>query len=111
MVFITGTPSKINLKTSTFEIDAHQWVHFTKEQEKPVFPFTGSYPKEGNSSRPFPNANSLKFVQAVGFLTGILLDDSKKRFAVELHGVTFLGAAPPPAVQRGTRTALTSTHH
>ena len=99
-VFATGNPSKTELGMTTFKIDAHQWVYFTKEKGKPIFPFTGSYPMDGANPRtnqPFPTANNPKFVQAVGYLTGILLDDdqSLKRFTIELHGITFLGPAPP----------------
>ena len=99
-VFVTGRPSKIEAETTTFEIDAHQWVRFAKDQERPVFPFTGSYPKDRAPGRPFPNPNVPKFVQAVGFLTGTLMDGDRKRFMVELQGVTFLGTAPPPATSK-----------
>ena len=94
------------LETATFEIDTHQWVYFSRDQQKPILPIAGSYinpaSKEGNRC-PFPNANTPKFVQAFGFLTGFIKgDDDAKRFMVELQEVTFLRPALPPDVPKST---------
>ena len=104
MVFVMGRPSKIVLETTTFEIYACQWVYFSRDQQKPIFPIAGSHTnpasKEGNR-RSFPNANTPKFVQAFAFLTGFIKgDDDVKQFTIELQEVTFLRPALPPDVPK-----------
>jgi hypothetical protein len=79
----------------TFEIDVGQWISFGKE--KALFPFSGSVLQNGRwneSNRPFPSANSSKYVSVIGFLNGIISEDGKKRFAIQIHSLNFLGTAP-----------------
>jgi len=79
----------------TFEIDVRQWVNFGKE--KALFPFSGTVPRNGRwneNNRPFPNPNNPKYMSVIGFLTGILSEDGKKRFSIEIDSMHFLGAAP-----------------
>lgn len=92
LVRVSGQPSNIAAETSSFDIDAWQWVSFGNQ--KVPFLWSGTIPS-GWTSKPMPNPNFPKFVSINGTLLGMRDAGALKRFHVEILSVTFLGSAPP----------------
>ena len=99
-----------NKEEARFDIDASQYLAFTKDFEaenRPVFPIRANYDMTSNRYKnKNPTPKDGHYITFTGFLTRILRDNEGKvtRFVADIHQVVFLGQAPPPPVPASSST-------
>jgi len=77
VVRICGRPSNITSESTSFNIDANNWISFVNK--KAAFAWSGTI-LEGWTHKPIPNPNGPRFVSVSGILAGIQPKENSKRF-------------------------------